>query len=83
MRAICMTQIALLSPFACTGGSKISFTTRAMSRYAKTHRAFEKIRASSREFEASPTIFSGSINPTQSRKTATPPLSAVSNPYFL
>jgi len=64
-------------------GSKISFTTRAMSRYAKMHRAFEKIRASSREFEASPTTFSGSINPTQSRKTATPPLSAVSNPYFL
>jgi hypothetical protein len=53
------------------------------SRYAKTHRAFEKIRASSREFEASPTIFSDSINPTQSRKTATPLLSAVSNPYFL
>ena len=47
MRAICMTQIALLSPFAYTGGSKISFTTRAMSRYAKTHRAFEKFRASS------------------------------------
>ena len=45
------------------------------SRIRKNPGVFARIR--------SPTIFSGSINPTPSRKTATPPLSAVSNPYFL
>ena len=45
------------------------------SRIRKNPGVFARVR--------SPTIFSGSINPTPSRKTATPPLSAVSNPYFL
>src|SRR5450759_1140472 len=74
------TQTMPRTPFASTGGSRTSSTTRVMSRYVKTPRASEQIQASSRECAASPTIFCGSTNPTRSPKTATPQRSAVSNP---
>src|ERR1019366_4546691 len=43
------TQTMPRTPFASTGGSRTSSTTRVMSRYVKTRRASEKILASSRE----------------------------------
>ena len=49
--------------------------------FAKMPRAFEPILELSRDLEASRTISCAATNPTQSLKTASPPLSEVSNQY--
>src|ERR1700704_5988844 len=64
--------------FAGIGRSRTSSTTRATSRYVKTHRESAKTPASSPECAASPTISCGIINPTPSHRTAMLQLSVAS-----
>src|SRR3982074_3180898 len=64
--------------FAGIGRSRTSSTTRATSRYVKTHRESAKTPASSPECAASPTISCGIINPTSSHRTAMLQLSVAS-----
>jgi hypothetical protein len=65
-----LTRARILLKRTCQRPAKVGATTRPES---------EKIQASLRECEVSPTIYFASINPTRSPKTATPQRSAASN----
>jgi hypothetical protein len=74
-------QMSPRTPSASTGGSKTNPTTPAMSLSARTPRAFEPTPESSPDSGASLTISCVATNPTQSLKTASPPLSQALNQY--